>query len=343
MVDVVAVCDLDRKNALEASQVFGVKKTYGDLSEIPEKERPEIIDICTPPSTHADIVKEALEIGCHCFLEKPMTVTVKDADEIIKISRERDLRIFVLHNYSYLPCIRKTRKLVSEGKVGKLVLVETRYLTSLQRERFYNGDHWIHKLPGGILNSELLPHLLMLVLDFVGYPLVETKIVVNKITDLPYIPADELRMNMLSPTNALGYVGLSFNSPVFCHTLDVIGERGGIFVDHLTQSVVYREAPRSSSANADSQLTNPVTRGSWAFNELTQKLAGIMAVGMNTALGRYKMMAEGHRYLFEEGFKALNGESQYPVDLQKCREVVRMIEKVYECVSLFQMQSHTPL
>lgn len=331
-VDLVALCDIDSKKATEASKEYGVRNTYTHLTDIPESETPDIVDVCTPPATHVRIVKEAFEMGCHCFLEKPITVRVSEADELIQISREKGLKLFVLHNYSYVPCIRKARQIISKGKLGKPLWAETRYLTSLERERFYDSNHWIHKLPGGILNSELLPHLLMLILDFVGSPMIESKLITNKVRNLPYVPADELKMSMLSSTKALGYVGLSFNSPIFSHTMEVIGDRGGIFVDHLTQTVVYRKVPASSS-HADSEVTSPIRRGSWALSELLQKLTGVTAVAMNTTLGRYKMMSEGHRYLFERAFDELNGGPRYPVDLEKCREVVRLLETVYEHVS----------
>jgi predicted dehydrogenase len=316
---------------MKMSEAFGIPRVYDCVNQMLQNERPDIVDICTPPDTHTAVARDALGMGSHCILEKPMTVTLGDADELIRMSKQKDLRIFVLHNYSFVPCIRKARRAMQSGKLGKVVLVETRYFTSLRRERYYDSNHWIHKLPGGILNSELLPHLLMLILDFVDAPIAECKVVTNKRSDLPYVRADELRIFMTTSDKTMGYVGLSFNSPVLSHTLDVIGERGGLFVDHTTQAVVYHKAP-ASDLPTDRETTSAISRGTWAINEILQKSAGFVSAAANTALGRYKMQAEGHRFLLRECLRTLDGKTQYPVDLQKCREVVKLMENVYRSV-----------
>jgi predicted dehydrogenase len=230
-----------------------------------------------------------------------------------------------LHNYSYVPCIRNARHAIAGGKLGRVILAETRYFTSLQRERYYAADHWIHKLPGGVF-SDILPHLLMLLLDFVGVVVAESKVLTMKRSDLSYVVADELKMTMTSASKVVGYVGLSFNSPVLYHTTDVICEQGVLFVDHVTGTVVYRKSP--GLALTDREAGSAVSRGSWALQEILQKSAGFVTVAANTALGRYRLLAEGHRFLFEECFRALNSGSEYPVSLEKCREVVRLLESV---------------
>jgi len=327
-VEVTAICDIDEQKALRISEDFGVPRVYTDVEVLLEKEKLDLVDICTPPATHGDILKRVLGVGYPCMVEKPLTTTSVDAEEVVKISKDKGIGLYVLHTFSFLPCVRKARRILANNGIGKVAGVETRYLTSLQKERYAHCDHWTHKLPGGILNSEPTPHLLMLLLEFVG-DIKDVKVFTYKLSSFPYVAADELRM-IFSSTSSTGCLYLSFNSPILYHSLDLIGDKGYLSIDFFSNTIIYHKAMTCDSTL--SQARSSVSRGMWTLRDISQRVTSLLSTTISVMLGRQRMLMEGHRFLMRECFRSIEGKSQYPVDLQKCREVVRLIEIISKYV-----------
>ena len=70
-VRVAAVCDLDLARAEAVRRQFGIPAAYADFREMLEKERPDFVDVCTPPGAHADIAVAALQADANVLIEKP--------------------------------------------------------------------------------------------------------------------------------------------------------------------------------------------------------------------------------------------------------------------------------
>ena len=321
-VEVVAICDLDLQKAQLISRKFGVENVYASLREMLESMNVDLVDICTPPKTHAALLIEALQSEKDCLVEKPFTTTTEEADEVIGLARSKSLHIFVLHNYSFLPATRNLAMLKKSGKLGEIVLVETRYLAPLAKERYYSPTHWIHRLPAGVLNSEILPHLIMLVMDYMGF-VESVKVASDKVSRLDYVSADELSVILISQST-VAHVGLSFNSTMPLHSIDIVGTKGVAHADMFTQAVVYHRVPQYKGT--DKLSYNVLTRGVWALTDVLQRITSISSISINVALGRYKPRVEGHRFLMVQCLSAIRNGTPYPISLEVAREVVRLVE-----------------
>lgn len=328
-VEVVAVCDAEIERAKRIADDFGVPKFYADLETMLEERNPDLVDICTPPATHVDILRQALNNGYPCMVEKPLTTTTRDADEVIDISRTKHLGLYVLHTYSYLPCFRKARQILADKGFDKITSVDARLFTSLQIERYSESSHWIHNLPGGILNSELAPHLLMLLLEFLGN-IKDAKVFTSKLSNLPYVAADELRM-ILTSSNGIGYLSISFNSSILDLSFDIVGDEGHLSIDNFSSTTVYHKSMTTNTNLSTGQ--SPFYRGMWAVRDILQRVTCLSSTTMNVLLKRQEVLMDGHRFLMQQCFRSLGGIAEYPVDLWKCREVVRLVEVISENVS----------
>jgi predicted dehydrogenase len=325
---VVAVCDVNRERAISIADKFGIAKAYDDFEDMLEKcNAIDIIDICTPPQTHGELIKKSLKRGYPCIVEKPFTLTTKEAEEVIDLSKKTGLKVYVIHNYSFVPCMRKAKSMVLKGKLGRIKLVETSYFTDIRKERYYDATHWTHELPAGILSSEITPHLVMLLLDFLD-KIVEAKVLFAKSNLNSHTSAEELKMILISNDGATGHLSLSFNSPMIYHALNIFGDKGLLFIDFLTQTTVFHRIPSDISIT-DQISKSKFIRGRWAVEDVMWRLTSLLNVGVRTAFGRYKMLAEGHRFLFQRCFEDLNSLSHYPADINKCYEVVRLLNVIY--------------
>ncbi|MEM1372833.1 MAG: Gfo/Idh/MocA family oxidoreductase [Pseudomonadota bacterium] len=91
--------------------------------EASRDDRVDLVTVATPNSTHFEITKAFLEAGFHVLCEKPMTVTVEEGEEIVKIARASGRICAVNYCYSAYPMVREMRQIVMSGLLGKVRLV----------------------------------------------------------------------------------------------------------------------------------------------------------------------------------------------------------------------------
>ena len=113
-VRVVAICDKNEALARRVAKNLRIKGFYADLSEMLEKETLEVVDICAPPQTHLPLATRAMAAGCHVLTEKPMALTLEEADEMIEVARANQVQLGVVHNELFMPVVMKARTMVSE-------------------------------------------------------------------------------------------------------------------------------------------------------------------------------------------------------------------------------------
>ena len=112
------------------AQELGVAsdRAYGDWREMlagesAREDRVDLVTVATPNSTHFEITKAFLEAGFNVLCEKPMTMTVEEGEEIVKISEASGKICAVNYCYSAYPMVREMRHMVRTGQIGKVRLV----------------------------------------------------------------------------------------------------------------------------------------------------------------------------------------------------------------------------
>lgn len=116
---------------------FGIAddRAYGSYQELiaaelarSKDERIDFVSIATPNFTHFEIAKAALQAGFHVMCDKPMTTSVQDAEELVRIVKETGAVFALTHNYTGYPMIRQAREMVLGGAVGEIQAVRASYL-----------------------------------------------------------------------------------------------------------------------------------------------------------------------------------------------------------------------
>ena len=107
-------------------------RAYGDWTEMLAGERTradrvDLVTVATPNATHFEITKAFLEAGFHVLCEKPMTMTVEQGEEIVRVSQATGKICAVNYCYSAYPMVRQARAMVRAGEVGKIRLVVTNF------------------------------------------------------------------------------------------------------------------------------------------------------------------------------------------------------------------------
>jgi predicted dehydrogenase len=114
---------------LDPKRVYG---SFGELLEgetkLPPDQRVHAISIVTPNNVHFAPAKAALERGFHVICDKPLTITVEEAEELERLVEKSGLRFCVTHNYTGYPMVREARNLVQSGRIGSIRKVYVEYL-----------------------------------------------------------------------------------------------------------------------------------------------------------------------------------------------------------------------
>lgn len=125
---------IDPNLAKETAEAYGVdpSRSYSDFKEMAEKEsaREDGIDwvsICTPNFLHYAIAKEFLLHNINVVCEKPLCFTVEEAEELVRIAKERDLVFAVTYTYTGYTMVKVAREMIQKGELGKLVSVNVEY------------------------------------------------------------------------------------------------------------------------------------------------------------------------------------------------------------------------
>ena len=165
------------------------------LQEMLETERLDVVDICSPPRTHADIAIRSLQAGAHAMIEKPMAIGIEECDQIIAASqakRSQNLRRTFRPVLSVIPESPRTREQGAIGEFrGMRIFLSTPldYITS-------KPDHWAHRLPGGVI-GETGPHVIYMTLAFIN-PIHAVRIDARKqLPQFPWSPYEDYRLDLI--------------------------------------------------------------------------------------------------------------------------------------------------
>jgi len=103
-----------------------VKVTF-DYSEVLKDASIEAVVVATPVKTHFSITKQALKQGKHVFLEKPMTNTIPEAEELIDLAEQNKLVLFIGHIFLYHPVYKRIKKLISQDPARKIDMIWNKF------------------------------------------------------------------------------------------------------------------------------------------------------------------------------------------------------------------------
>jgi len=124
-LEFAAAVDTDSNRRKAAEQEFPGITTYADMADLLNDDAVDIVVIATPPNSHASLALEALRAGKHVVAEKPMCITVAEADELIATADAHGLALTVNQNRRWDPDYRTLRRAVERGLVGDVFNIET--------------------------------------------------------------------------------------------------------------------------------------------------------------------------------------------------------------------------
>jgi len=117
-VTVTAFCNRNAKRAKHIIANYGIPRHYTDYREMLEKEKPDFVDIITPPSTHLEMCKTAADLGIHVICQKPLAPTFDEAQQLVEYTDKAGIRFMVHENWRFQPWYREIKRLLDSGSIG---------------------------------------------------------------------------------------------------------------------------------------------------------------------------------------------------------------------------------
>jgi len=119
------ICDTDERRLAAMSRRYPAVRTTIDYRTVIDDLEIDALAIVTPVATHFQIAKEAVLAGKHALVEKPLTSTVSEADELLELAGRANRTIMVDHTFVYTGAVRKMKEIVQSGDLGELLYFDS--------------------------------------------------------------------------------------------------------------------------------------------------------------------------------------------------------------------------
>lgn len=134
--------DPARAKASAADYDIAPSRAYGSYAEmfdaerkLPAGERIDFVSIATPNHMHFPVARAAVEAGFHCVCDKPMTLTLAEAEELAALVKTSNVVFAVTHNYTGYPLVRQARQMILSGELGDIQAIRATYIQGWLRSR----------------------------------------------------------------------------------------------------------------------------------------------------------------------------------------------------------------
>lgn len=245
-INLLGVCDVFDENLVFCKDKYDVSILARNPTEFLENSDINAVHICTPSTTHYDICREALNLGKHVTVEKPMTLNSLEAIKLVDLAHEKNLVLSVGHIFRFDAAIEKAKKLIEEGFFGDL------YWAKLQ---------WTALMPpmtGRDIITDLAPHPFD-ILNFLmnDWPTKVTCIAkahrTGQMEETAHITT-EFKNNMMA------HIEISWLHPEKVREIQIMGSKGFARIDCSTQKMTafengrFYEIPVERSNTISSEL-----------------------------------------------------------------------------------------
>ncbi len=123
--ELVSCCDLDPKRTFAAARAWPSANVASGLTEMLTRDSLDAVVISSPAVTHYALAKQALLADKDVFIEKPFTLNVADAEELVDLAEQNDRVLMVGHLLEYHPVVRRLRTMIQSGELGEVYYIYT--------------------------------------------------------------------------------------------------------------------------------------------------------------------------------------------------------------------------
>lgn len=231
-LDFIAMCDVVPETMEDKSKKFNLKNVhrYTDYRELLEKEKPDLVAIATESGKHAAIALDCIASNCNLIIEKPIALSLNDADEIIRRGEKKRVKVCVCHQNRFNKSIMKIRDAINKERFGRL-FYGTAHIRWCRDWEYYSRADWrgTWEQDGGALMNQCI-HNIDLLRWMMGDEISEVVGMTDRLNH-EYIEAEDLGIALVKFSNG-SYGIIEGTTDVYPQNLEetlyLFGEKGTV-------------------------------------------------------------------------------------------------------------------
>ncbi len=305
-LNIVALCDIEESKmneAIERHELSKATKKYVDYKKMLNNEKPELVAICTESGKHGQMALDCIEAGANLIIEKPIALSLQEADMIIEKANEKNIKVCACHQNRFNKSVLKIREAVVANRFGKL-MHGTAHIRWNRGEDYYTQAPWrgTWEQDGGALMNQCI-HNIDLLRWMMGDEITEVVGMTDNLIH-GFIDAEDLGMALVKFANgSYGIVEGTTNiyPKNLEETLYIFGEKGTVVLGGKSvNKIVHWNVKDDRIDDLDE------------FNEEVDSVYG-----------------NGHIALYKDFIAAIEQDREPAITLQDGRNAVEVILAIY--------------
>lgn len=326
--EMVAVCDREPLMAKQLYERFPVRRYFGDLGELLQEAKPDVVHITTPPQTHLDIARLCLQRGCHVYVEKPFTLHAEDARALIALATEKGLKLTAGHDEQFSHVSRRMRALVQAGYLGGVpVHMESTYGYDLGDPAYAaallnDQQHWVRRLPGKLLHN-IISHGIARIAEFLTSE--DPEVIAHGFVG-PTLKqmgereiVDELRVIISEQDRTTAYFTFSSRMRPMLHQFRIYGPENGLLLDQRNETLLRL---RGAAFKSYAEKFLP------AFVFARQYLGNFTRNARTFVAGDFHMKS-GMKYLIEAFYRSIREGTPPPIPYREILLTANIMDSIF--------------
>lgn len=310
-LEVVGLCDIDSSMIDDKRAKFKLDATkvpqYQDYQQLLYEQKPELVSICTESGKHASIALDCIKAGVNLIIEKPIALSIKDADTIIEKAKEYNVKVCACHQNRFNKSVVKIREAMEQNRFGRL-MHGTAHIRWNRGRDYYDRAPWrgTWEQDGGALMNQCI-HNIDLLRWMMGNDISEVFAYTDNLTH-PFIEAEDLGLALVKFKNgAYGIIEGTTNiyPQNLEETLYLFGEKGTV--------------------KAGGQSVNIIEE--WRFADLLDDPEVVKATYHENPPNVY---GYGHIPLFANVIDAINEDRQPLVSAEDGKRALELVLAIYK-------------
>lgn len=330
---IVGVCDSELLMARQLQDRFPIDSYYDNPVDLLAKEKPDVVHITTPPESHLTLAKLCMEAGSHVYIEKPFTVDLDEAIQLVEAAENAQRKITVGHNVQFTRPAIAMRRMIADGFLGGSPRhMESHYAYDLGDARYVKallGDknHWVRRLPGKLLHN-IVSHGISKIAEFLPGDDLEIKTIAFASDPMREAGeagiVDELRVMIMERVSRVtAYFTFSTQSRPLLHQFRVYGPKNGLLTDDDHQILLKLKGGRYKSYLE--QFLPPIT--------IARQYAANGMTNVHDFLTRQLHNDMGMRNLIAAFYSSIVSGTNPPIPYREILATTRIMERIFDQVS----------
>lgn len=310
-LEITAFADIEKSHAEDKITKFDLQNKgihlYTDYREMLVKETPELVTIATESGKHAQIALDCMDAGCNVIVEKPIALSIEDADRMIQKGKEKNVTICACHQNRFNKSIQEIRKAVEKNRFGKL-LYGTAHIRWARDREYYDRASWrgTWEQDGGALMNQCIHDI-----DLLRWMMGDEIETVYGMTDRlihPYIETEDLGIALIQFRNG-SYGIIEGTTDIYPRNLEetlyIFGEKGTV--------------------KAGGEAVNIIEE--WRFSDYLDEAIQIKEQCSENPPNVYGF---GHTKLYKNVIAAIEGKEKLLVDGEAGKRALELVLAIYK-------------